>query len=196
MPLTALRTSGPPALRLVAPPAEAGAFDVACATRSAAWHARWLWQCGVIHPDEVDDLTQTLLLHAWERWPAFDPARSGPATFLSVVLRRAAHSLARTRQAAKRGGRCPVAPVCPQTLPVPDSMLERAPLRLDLQTFLARLPAPLRQLCAGLQQESKTAVIRRLGLTRGQWRACIRTIRSALVASGATLDPLERRKKP
>lgn len=166
-------------------------LDDRCAITTASAIAHRLRRQRLIDSADVDDMVGDLVLSAMERWPRYESKRAGAATFLSVVMNRAAISLLRSRRSPKRGyGRC---------VSLEDSNndadsagnagaiasdSDRAALRIDLDDARQRLPDHLRAYCTLFETESKTEVARLLNVPRHFVEARAREIRDHFEAAG------------
>lgn len=166
-------------------------FNDRCAIATASAIAHRLRRQRLIDPVDVDDMVGDLVLCALDRWSRFESCRAGAATFLSVVMNRAAISLLRSRRSSKRGcGRC---------VSLDDSHFdadsvgnaggadgdwERAALRIDLDDARRRLPDHLRAYCTLFETMSRSEVARLLNVSRHFVEARAREIRDHFESAG------------
>lgn len=161
-------------------------FDVAQATSVARFHAQRLCRQGVIRQNEIDDCQQELLLAAVARWGSYSPRRASPATFVSIVMRNTAVSIARARRAAKRGGNlarnAPLAEL--ESISAYDMDADRATLRRDIHAVVATLPEERQLLVQLLARTSMAAAARALGVPRAAVRSACTVLRARFLTSG------------
>lgn len=174
-------------------------FNVAHLSKIVRLKAKQLAHCRVFADTEPSDLEQELLLDAWARWPAFDPARGNASTFMTTIMNHWIASAARERRAKKRDIR--------RTKPLPgvnddhgelldiEAALERrgisvrdplalADLRIDLLDALYRMPPDLRQVWMLLAQYPLTEAARVVGRPRGVLRSQRRAVCQFLEDAG------------
>lgn len=155
-------------------------------------YARWLVELtadrlighGEFAENEREDLQQELLLRLLESWPAFDPRKSRPLTFVAIVTRNAASKLVRQRRMERQHIRfVPESPdvEVPSHVPTVDR-------RCDVATVLARLPPELQELAGRLMSESVTEVARSDGVPLSDIKRQVRQLREAFAAADVTLE--------
>lgn len=149
---------------------------------------------------DIADLRQDLLLDLVRRARLFN-GRAGLATFADLVSRHASHDLADRvmRDRRRHGGSLD------DLIRVGDALLPRHAVlaeadgwnggadpvaateqRLDVERFLAALPARLRRLCALLACEDVADAQRLSGLSRSRFFRDIADLRMRLTAIGGT----------
>jgi DNA-directed RNA polymerase specialized sigma24 family protein len=182
--------SPPPTLRLVgsSPCPHVAELDVELVLTIADLNARRLLRLGSIRADDLGDVTQEFVTEALTCWPWFDQRRSAAATFMTLLMRRRASSMVRTRRAVKRGGDRRSLPLDQITQSLePDhhrSHFDQALLRLDVRAVLAGLPLHQRRLCGLIAQMSVSAAARKLRVPRHSLLRQIQQIRQRFVNAG------------
>lgn len=155
-------------------------------------YARWLVECtadrlighGGFAENEREDLQQELLLRLLESWPAFDPRKSQPLTFVAIVIRNAASKLVRQRRMECQHIR--FVPESPD-VDVP-SHVPAVDLQCDVATVLERLPPELQELAGRLMTESVTEVARSDGVPLSVIKRQVRQLHDAFAAADVTLE--------
>jgi DNA-directed RNA polymerase specialized sigma24 family protein len=179
-----------PALRLVGllPPSPLAGPDVTLISAIADLNARRLLRLGSIRRDDFEDLTQEFVTEALTCWPWFDQRRSAAATFMTLVMRRRASSMIRTRRAVKRGGDRHAIPFDRAAESFEDDSfrkdLDRALLRLDVCAVVARLPRHLQRLCHALMANGLSVAARTLQIPRHVAIRQLALIRKHFVTAG------------
>lgn len=168
---------------------------LAYAISTAKFEASRFVRLGAFPKGEQEDAAQDILVAVIQRWPGYSSDRGAPSTFLSIVARRSAASLARAQTAQKRGGgRALLAldfheldAVSLQSRPHVSGENETVDSRLDVQHVVARLPRDLRRVAQALKTMRPTTAARQLRMAPRTMTAKIAAIRSHFIAAG--LEP-------
>ena len=168
---------------------------LAYAISTAKFEAFRFVRLGALPKGEQEDAAQDILVAVLQRWPGYSSDRGAPATFLSVVARRSAASLARARTAKKRGGGRAFLTLDFHELDA-ESLQSRRHVsgdnefvesRLDVQHVVARLPRDLRRVALALMTMRPTTAARHLRMAPRTMTSKIAAIRSHFIAAG--LEP-------
>ncbi|MCO6436922.1 MAG: sigma-70 family RNA polymerase sigma factor [Phycisphaerae bacterium] len=140
------------------------------------------------------DLEQDLALHLIQRMTGFDPNRGSRNTYADRIVSSRIASILRQRFAQCRDFRRSVSldghstDECSDCEDVVDPHHEtgcsQADLAIDVEDAVRRLEADLQSLCVLLMQEPVSEAARRLGLTRGQVRGRLQTLRNVFASAG------------
>lgn len=162
------------------------------AIATARFEASRFVRLGALPEGEQEDAAQDILVAVLQRWPGYSSDRGAPATFLSIVARRSAASLARARTAKKRGGgrRCMSISDCAIEAADAEASFATASVdvRSDVQSVVAILPPRLQEACLLLTQHPPTEAARRLGISYATFRKLLSAIRTYFEAAGLGPD--------
>ena len=168
-------------------------------------HARKLIRCGVVKPQDKDDLKQALFVRLWISLRAYRSSRGSHGPFLKVVSKHAAVNLLRDQLAQKRnsagitslnvnilcGGRWgEFAQVISQrelearTGRTARSDRERCELKHDVNEVIGQLHPHLQQLAERLKHSTISEVARDLGLPRASVYESVGQIRRRFEKAG------------
>lgn len=162
------------------------------AISAAKFEASRFVRLGALPMGEQEDAAQDILVAVLQRWLGFESGRGAPATFISIVARRRACSLARARTAQKRGGGRAHLSISNGTIEATDNKasfaITRVEARTDVQSVVATLPSRLQKACLLLTEYPPTEVARRLGISYATFRKLFSTIRTHFEAAGLGPD--------
>jgi DNA-directed RNA polymerase specialized sigma24 family protein len=133
---------------------------------------------------EREDLQQDLLLKLLESWPAFDPRKSQPLTFVALVTRNAVSKLVRRRRLERQHVRFVPEP---PDVEVP-SHVPAVDLQCDVAAVLERLPPELRELAGRLMTDSVKEVARSDGVPLSVIKRQVQQLHDAFAAADVTLE--------
>lgn len=138
---------------------------------------------------DAEDLRQDMVVVLLKAAPQFDPTLSRRRTFINRVLDQHYKHVLRYRLSRQRtisplrvGGGCePLANDPRYGEPTEQDQLE---LRMDLETLLQAMPAPLRRVAMLLQTQKPCEVAESLGVHRATVFRAIQKIRALLMDAG------------
>lgn len=161
-------------------------------------HADWSYVCWLIHDtaarlaaspefrgEDVRDLEQDLFKVLLSRWPLFNPARAGARTFISMVVRHGAITMACRRKVRRRylGEIVPLEEGHEAPRSGPEAEL-RWDLGEDDRRVLEGAPPELASLAELLKDASPSDAARRLGRSRGWVYHAIDELRERMKRAG------------
>jgi len=160
--------------------------DTAAICHAAEYHSAALVRRKRLHPRELEDTRQELLVSLLECWPRFDSRLSKARTFADRVARTRVINLAKATSASRRGG---------GTTQVSLSEVEAAPwaatpppgdplLRRDVLRAVQNLSVQDQAICTQLALDNVSAAARCLGLSRAALRRRIVHIRTVFLDHG------------
>ena len=150
-------------------------------------------------PVQRDDLEQDLLLHLWQRWGRFDPARARQTTFVRRLLRNRAATILRDerRKIRRTPATCSLHYSPPTMADEADSMPQPTAtsepcvparrsddLAADVADVVERLPSSLQVMCDLLSIVPAVEVRRRLRLSRHAFDKLASELREQFAAAG------------
>lgn len=165
------------------------------AISTARFEASRFVRLGAFPAADREDVTQDILIAVLQRWPGYSSDRGAPATFLSIVARRIAASMARARTAQKRGGGRSFLTLDFNELDA-ESLQSRRRVsegneivesRFDVQHVVAGLPRDLRRVARALMTMRPTTAARHLRMAPRAMTAKIAAIRAHFITAG--LEP-------
>lgn len=150
---------------------------------------------GAFPAADREDVAQEILASVLQRWPGYSSDRGAPSTFLSIIARRSAASLARARAAQKRGGGRACLSLefrefdaeSVQSRRLGSGEIGMTDSRLDVQHLVAKLPTDLRRVAQALMTMRPTTAARDLRMAPRTMDAKIAAIRAHFIAAG--LEP-------
>jgi DNA-directed RNA polymerase specialized sigma24 family protein len=155
--------------------------------RAANFHAISLVRCGVFRWDELEDISQDLLLDLHQRLSRYRPSRGGLYSFARLVMQNQAKVLFQRKSRYNRRI-VQVDMTYWEQQPTPLSPFEdlsfTCNLRVDVRDAVCRLPAPLRDLAENLQKQAIPEVCARTGRSRSRIYQMIGQIRRSFAESG------------
>jgi RNA polymerase sigma factor (sigma-70 family) len=158
-------------------------FDDADVRRIARWYAAQVIGTYGFVRDDIEDLTQSLLLEYQRRLRKYDPKRSGHQTWARLVMRHHLLSIIETRCAQRRDYR---ATTVLNDLGSKSSFnsWERDHMKIDVNRTLAGLRPELARIAQLLASEPVTSIVKITGIPRATIYRRIKKLRSVFEAAG------------
>jgi hypothetical protein len=177
---------------------------VATAQQAAGYYARRIARALGLPKTDIDDIRQDLILEVLIRSKRFDPRRAAWITFVDLVIRHEASDLAdrlmsprtvrfrsleylRTHGSSHKPNGTEFLAETGGTLSlwsVPSYPFESVELAVDVDRFMAGLPATLHHLCRLLMTKTSTDAQRHSGLSVAQFYRHLQDLRMRLRSVG------------
>jgi DNA-directed RNA polymerase specialized sigma24 family protein len=158
---------------------------------------------------DAEDIQQDLLLDYLQRSRSYDPCRCGRRTFARLIVNNCIATVVQARKTSRRGHQArglslnepldrhdPRSPELAEGIidPSTDVLAARLNLALDIDRFLARLPATLASLCSSIMTcNTSGEAAAKVGLSRATFYRRLRRVRNEF-ALGTCRAELRNRK--
>ena len=157
---------------------------------------------GQIGCEEVEDVESDLVLAFFRRFSQYDETRSSMQTFAALVMESKLISILRARGAASQRIQQFCVPLPeedsfdpdnePQSVACVPCPAGRWDFRIDLKRVLSRLPEPIAETAALVDQVSPREAAQRLGCSRTTFYQRLSELRSACARAGISVGYLAK----